>query len=144
MLALDGKPFASGRAQYFDQAPSAPEPTAKVFVRVDLTGRELLAQVDTGAAFSMLETGIAETLDLLDGSGERTVVDTRFGRVTGRLERVSVTLIADEGVSLEVEATFFVSREWQGKTFLGYTGLLDRIRIALDPHANAFYFGDLP
>jgi len=26
-------------------------------------------------------------------------------------------------------------------TFLGYSGLLDRIRFALDPQANDFYFG---
>jgi hypothetical protein len=41
-----------------------------------------------------------------------------------------------------VEATFFVSPEWPGKTFLGYKGFLDRLRIALDPPVNDFYFGE--
>jgi len=30
---------------------------------------------------------------------------------------------------------------WRGETFLGYTGLLDKLRIALDSPANQFYFG---
>jgi hypothetical protein len=46
------------------------------------------------------------------------------------------------GRSLNLDATFFVSREWRGITFLGYVGLLDRIRIALDSPANFFYFGE--
>jgi hypothetical protein len=28
-------------------------------------------------------------------------------------------------------------------TFLGYVGLLDRLRIALDSPANLFYFGEV-
>lgn len=55
--------------------------------------------------------------------------------------RLPVTLVADDGESLEVEAPFFVSPDWRGGTFLGYTGLLDRLRIALDSPANFFYFG---
>jgi len=52
-----------------------------------------------------------------------------------------MSLVADEGRSLEVDATFFISQSWRGGTFLGYTGLLDRLRIALDSPANLFYFG---
>ncbi len=34
------------------------------------------------------------------------------------------------------------SSDWPpGKTFLGYSGLLDSIRFALDPQRNHFYFG---
>jgi len=63
------------------------------------------------------------------------------GHLDGQLIRLPVTLIADEGESLDLEATFFVSEQWRGGTFLGYTGLLDRLRIALDSPANLFYFG---
>jgi hypothetical protein len=34
-----------------------------------------------------------------------------------------------------------VSAEWLAPTFLGYMGLLERIRFAIDPQANQFYFG---
>lgn len=43
---------------------------------------------------------------------------------------------------LTTVGTFFVSQDWpSGLTFLGYSGLLDSIRFALDPQANHFYFG---
>jgi hypothetical protein len=141
MLKLDDEIFASGRARYRDRRPDAFEPTAKIFVRVDLAGLEMLAQIDTGAAYSTLETPVAEALDILDRDGQPATLDTRLGIVAGRLERVPITLLADEGEALDIEAAFFVSRKWQGKTFLGYSGLLDHIRIALDPLSNLFYFG---
>jgi hypothetical protein len=143
MLTLNGESFTAGRSQFRDQPPSSLEPTAKIFVQVELVNIEttILAQVDTGAAYSTLETEMAEALDILDGEGHAVTLDTRLGPVKGRLERVPITLVADEGESLDIEAVFFVSRDWTGKTFLGYTGLLDHIRIALDPPVNLFYFG---
>ena len=69
-------------------------------------------------------------------------LSTRLGVLQGQLIRLPVTLVADEGESLDLEAQFFVSPEWRGGTFLGYTGFLDRIRIALDSPANLFYFGE--
>jgi hypothetical protein len=52
-------------------------------------------------------------------------------------------LVADNGESLSIEATVWVSREWTGGNFLGYGGLLERIRFAVDPANNLFYFGPL-
>jgi hypothetical protein len=34
-----------------------------------------------------------------------------------------------------------LSPQWRGSNFLGYEGVLDRIRFAVDPRANLFYFG---
>lgn len=101
-----------------------------------------MAQVDTGAAYSILEAELAEVLGLLDLEGQRTQVSTRLGMLSGKLVRIPLTLMADEGSSLDLDATFFLSRDWRGATFLGYTGLLDRLRIALDAPANLFYFGE--
>jgi hypothetical protein len=45
-------------------------------------------------------------------------------------------------VSFAADGMFFVSPDWPtDQTFLGYSGLLDGIRFALDPQANHFYFG---
>jgi hypothetical protein len=33
------------------------------------------------------------------------------------------------------------SPDWRGPNFLGYQGLLQRIRFAVDPEVNLFYFG---
>jgi len=143
MLLLNGGSFASGRSGFLDRDPVRPEPTAKIFVKVEFPGipSTLLAQLDTGAAFSMIRPELADVLGVLDGSGAETVVSTRIGRIRGRLERVPLTLVADQGSSMEIEATFLVSQEWTGGTFLGYAGLLQHIRIALDPSINLFYFG---
>jgi len=143
MLTLNGERFTAGQSRFRDQAPGALEPTAKIFVQVEFVNIEMtiLAQIDTGAAYSMLEAEVAEALDILDGEGHVVTVDTRIATIRGRLERVPITLVADEGESLDIEALFFVSRDWTGKTFLGYTGLLEHIRIALDPPVNLFYFG---
>lgn len=144
MLSLRGKGFISSRAKFSDQAPGTQELTAKVFVKVEFPGLEgsWLAQLDTGAAYSMLDVEVAKVLGLLDGDGEPTQVHTRHGMIKGHLERVPLILVADEGDPLEVETTFLISREWNGRTFLGYTGFLERLRIALDPLVNDFYFGE--
>jgi hypothetical protein len=144
MLTLQGEPFTSGRSRFVDQHPRFPEPTAKVFVKVGFPGSSgiWMAQVDTGAAYSILEAELAEVLGLLDLEGQRTRVSTRLGTLSGKLVRVPLTLMADEGSSLDLDATFFLSRDWRGATFLRYTGLLDRLRIALDAPANLFYFGE--
>lgn len=120
------------------------EPTAKVFVKVTFPGvdGDWLAQVDTGAAYSILELEAAIKLGLLDVAGLQTRLGTRLGELRGQLIRFPIKILADEGDSLTTEATFFVSGDWHGATFLGYTGLLDKLRIALDSPANQFYFGD--
>jgi len=135
--------FSSGRSKFMDRHPKFVEPTAKVFVKIRLAGldRTWLAQVDTGAAYSVLGTRIARSLDLLTAEGESVLLSTRAGTLRGQLVRIPLEFLADEGSSLEVDATFFVSDAWQGGTFLGFTGLLDRLRIALDSPSNLFYFG---
>lgn len=87
------------------------EGTGKIFVRIIPQGIDapILAQLDTGAAWSVLNAAFR--------------------------------IVAEEGRSLEVEAIVFVSPEWTEQTFLGYAGLLERIRFGVDPQANDFYFG---
>jgi hypothetical protein len=120
------------------------ESTAKVYVKVQFAGLDTtwLAQVDTAAAYSVLEAGAAKELGLFAVEGHSIRLSTRLGDLRGRLIRVPLKFVADEGDSLTIEAPFFVSGDWHGGTFLGYTGLLDRLRIALDSPANLFYFGE--
>jgi hypothetical protein len=145
LLKLGDVLFTQGRSKFSDSIPGRFEPTAKVYVKLRLPGveRTVLAQLDTGAAWSILDTGIAKELRLLDGSeGERRRLRTPFGTRDGHLVRLPLTLVADEGDSLETEGVFFVCRDWPvDLTFLGYAGLLDSIRFALDAQANHFYFG---
>jgi hypothetical protein len=145
MLKLDQVDFTWGRASFRDSLPEVSELTAKIFVKICLEGRidsVFYAQVDTGAAWSILDPLLAEKLGLLSLEGPRTRLSTRFGLLRGTLIRSTVTFLADEGIHLDTSATFFISPDWPpGRTFLGYSGLLDSIRFAVDPQANHFYFG---
>ncbi|HEX3551794.1 MAG TPA: hypothetical protein VIA62_01020 [Thermoanaerobaculia bacterium] len=101
-----------------------------------------MAQLDTGAAWSVLDPIIARSLGLLQAGGLVTRLETRFGTMEGRLIRIPIRFVAEEGTSLNTTGTFFISPDWpSGRTFLGYSGLLDGMRFALDPQANHFYFG---
>lgn len=144
MLTLQGELFASGRSKFLDHHPRFPEPTAKVFVKLGFSGLvgSWFGQVDTGAAYSVLEAEVASALGLFEVEGEWTRMSTRVGALTGKLVRIPMALIADEGRSLDLDATFFVCQAWRGPTFIGYTGFLDRLRVALDSPANLFYFGE--
>ena len=147
MLQLEGANFTVGRSRFSDSLPGSGEATSKVYVKVQPSAwpGALLAQLDTGAPWSVFEPEIAESIGVLNGSGEVVELDTRFGRKRGRLERVVVTILADEGESLNVEATIFVCQDWPDRmNFIGYNGLLERIRIGLDPPAYFFYFGPIP
>jgi len=104
-------------------------------------GGTVLAQLDTGAAWSVLNAEIAQALGLVDGDGEELKLKTRLGDFDGRLEEATLTIVAEDGESLDVNARVFVSQDWPGQTCLGYMGLLERIRFGLDPQENDFYFG---
>lgn len=145
MLKLNGQDFAVGRSCFADASVTEPEGTAKIYVKIvpgDLQV-PVLAQLDTGSPWSILEPELAEALGLFSGSGVAIRLGTRLGSKEGHLVKVSLTLPADEGQSVTVDqATVFVCREWPaGKNFVGYGGLIEFIRVALDPQQNMFYFG---
>jgi hypothetical protein len=144
MLSLNGYRFSSGRSKFSDHVSGWPERTAKVFVKVQFGSldQSLMAQLDTGAAWSILapDTAIAAQIPLR--SEHPAVLHTRFGTKHGYLVRVPLIFIAEEGESLEADGTFFITPDWpDGLNFLGYSGLLDSFRFALDPQVNHFYFG---
>ena len=145
MLKLDRVDFTYGRSSFRDATGEFYEPTAKIFVKVCLEDRfdsAFYAQVDTGAAWSVLDHRLAQRFGLLSPENPGTQISTRFGLLKGSLVRPKITFVAEEGVHLDTFATFFVSPDWpSGLNFLGYSGLLDSIRFALDPQKNHFYFG---
>lgn len=144
MLKLRGDRFTCGRATFSDSSPLHSEPTAKVYVRIRFghLHQALLAQVDTGAAWSILAPDVAQALQVPLDEGDPAKLSTRFGIKQGLLVKVGFTFVAEEGDHLNTEGTFFITEDWpDGLNFLGYSGLLDAIRIALDPQVNHFYFG---
>ncbi|MCS6327141.1 MAG: hypothetical protein H8K06_08665 [Nitrospira sp.] len=130
-------------ASFFDQSESLQGPTSKIWVRIepDSLGQAVLAQVDTGAAWSILDADIAEALDLFDDQGEIVPISTRAGSFKFRLKNIPVQILAQQGDSLLVNAIVAVERGWRYGNFLGYTGFLERVKFAVDPASNLFYFG---
>ncbi|MEA2562704.1 MAG: hypothetical protein QOH06_4208 [Acidobacteriota bacterium] len=85
---------------------------------------------------------LAERIGLSLSDGDPAKMLTPLGLMYGCLVRVPFSFHADEGDHLLMTGTFLISEDWpSGLTFLGYSGLLDSIRFALDPQANDFYFG---
>lgn len=105
---------------------------------------EDVALVDTAAEWCILPAAVADDLGYtLAGASEAVPLSTRFGVLTGSLERIPLRFPADDGASMSIEATWFVSADWPGPTVIGWTGGLERMRFAIDPGEEALYFGEL-
>ena len=145
-LLRDG--FAVGSTHYADRYPGD-EHNARIVVTVaSPQGRAIEMIVDTGAPWCILDPELAEAWNLLSRTGHITLdwLNVRGERFAGRLVRANLTLQADAGEDLMVEATIFVpilrsGQIWPYPNFLGLDGFLSRIRFAVDPIENAFYFG---
>jgi hypothetical protein len=67
---------------------------------------------------------------------------------SGWFYRVPIRLEASLGQQLEIDATAFVpellpGQDWPFPNFIGLDGFLSRIRFAVDPATNLFFFGPL-
>ncbi len=144
--------FASGAIYYKDHYYGETQQTRIVLnvapeIRSDNTTEMI---VDCAAPWCLLNPELHETwgLDLETDYEPLHAVWIRGTRWLGQLTRTNVALQADHGKSLIVTATFFVptipSLEiWNYPNFLGLDGFLNRIRYAVDPSENVFYFGPL-
>jgi hypothetical protein len=129
-----------------DQTNFAATTEARILVRVALDSitDTVLAVMDTAAPWCIFEPRVRLALErTLEPVIARTALSTRLGVFHGSLYRIPVRLAADEGESLSLEATVFLSPDWRGPNFIGYQGLLQRIRFAVDPETNLFYFGQI-
>jgi hypothetical protein len=146
--ALFTSGFASGMARYADHY-SGQYDTARIVVHISVGGLPPMeAMVDTGAPWCLLDPGMAELLEELihDAGAQSQQLQTRWGPIEGQLHRVTVSLLAEEGNSLEFETTVLVptlppDTAWDRPNFIGLNNFLSRIRFAMDPNENAFYFG---
>jgi hypothetical protein len=102
------------------------------------------ALLDTASEWCVLPANVARHLgfDLTAGSPPMRL-ETRLGTVSGRLERVEIQFLAEVGETMEMQATCFVSQDWPGPLVIGWKGCLERMRFALDPGEDTFYFAGL-
>ena len=144
MLYRAGTPFSIGKSRYANSLPGSVEGETKIYVKVepDALGFPVLAQLDTGAPWTVLSPEVARECNLGPTEGPGLRLNTRFGSIPGHLHRTTLKILADEGSPLEIDATIFVPDHWPtSQNFLGYGGALERMRFAVDPTENLFYFG---
>ncbi len=141
-----GGELLTGVCDYSDFYPGQKEPLARIYVPFRPQGASIrfAGLVDTGGHFCILSPEVVDLIgEALGDHGEKTSLLTAQGRLSGRLYRHRVELLAKKGENLDVEATVLVSPDWRGPSILGYTGFLERIRFAVDPRTNRFHFGSL-
>jgi len=148
LLFPDGEVFATGAMpyQYIPVIPS--ESANRIILTVEVGGITIEAVVDTGAPYAILPPSIARlggfNPDFVLGR-ERMLI--RGMRLEGSIDRIPIKLVAAQGDNLVVPATVFVpDREelWgEFPAFIGLGGFLERIRFAVDPINDIFYFGSL-
>ncbi len=142
------EPFALGAAQYWDADPELKELQSRIYVRFRPEGvepkRSFLALFDTGAHYCILNAGVVDLIrDQLSEPLGPMKLQTAHGPVWGQLHRHRIQLVAEAGKDLVVDSTVFIPPDWRAPCFLGYTGMLDRLRFAINPQTNRFYFGPL-
>ncbi len=105
----------------------------------------LIGLLDTAATWVILPESILTSLQIaVDTSlSLKEKMSSRFGVYEGYLNRLPLNFIAESGDSLQIEATCFISGDWPGPPVIGWKGCLERIRFAIDPSLNRFYFGAL-
>jgi hypothetical protein len=147
----DGRLFSTGSMGCELRLLSGTRDAIRIIVPISLGGLQFTAVVDTGGVYAILDPGIAQVLrfDPASAIGQDRLT-IRRSTYSGRLYRMEVVFLADEGLSLEREMTVFVpdvsAEEWGGlPCFLGLTGCLEHLRFAVDPspQAERFHFGEL-
>lgn len=142
--------FATGVIDYLYQPATDLDGTPRILVPVQIADLSVTALLDTGAPYVVCTPVVARALRLDPADALETQTLQWHGRLTGHLHLLPITLHAVRGDSLQVEAATFVpdsasapAWEQQRRPFVVGLNFLIRMRIALDPDQDAFYFGPL-
>ncbi|MEM7535425.1 MAG: hypothetical protein AAF639_24830 [Chloroflexota bacterium] len=147
-LGLDT--FARGAIEYLDHYKD--DTTARIVINVYLADYHTATPfiVDTGAPWCILDPMVfakvahyAEPLDM-----QVLPMSIRGITYQGSLYRLPMRFDALIGESQDIAATVFVpdlhpDDQWRFPNFIGLDGFRNRIRFAVDPASNLFYFGEL-
>ena len=142
-----GEPFATGAAAYAYVPASEREETPRITLDVLIGNLRTSAFVDTGGVYLICSPQIAAALNLdpVDGLRVPNLI-FRGAQLPGVLHRIPLTILASQGETITLEATAFVPgsiNEWSDfPCILGIYLCLDRLRFAVDPINEVFYFGE--
>jgi hypothetical protein len=149
LLSSEGDLFTTGLASY-SYRPAINDISNRILLQVEIEGILVEAIVDTGSPYVVCPPYISNILNLNPASAIESIpFKVRGVRMQGSLHRLDVRFPAEEGDDLLVQATVFVpDQEWdeawgEQPAFIGLTGCLERMRFAVDPGSDQFYFGPL-
>jgi hypothetical protein len=140
----DGTSFVIGVTTFYDTNPINPGRQNSIYLRAVLSremGVSVHAMVDSGAPNCLFDSDIGEMLGWDYSAGEPAELSPRVGRFSGTIQRLPIIIAAEEGDSLQIEASVFLSQQWRFGNFLGYSGFLECFCFALEPATNSFFFG---
>jgi len=140
--------FAVGCMTYLDHYPGE-ENSPKIVLSIQIkNSAPIMAIMDTGAPWCIFDPDLLSLseVDKEDGYRPDKGLNIRGTIYYGVLSRLPITFLADEGRDISVEATVFIpdrrfDNTWQFPNFIGLDGCLSRLRFAIDPSENIFYFG---
>lgn len=146
MLLLAGQPFTTGVLSYRDNDSDRKRKQASIYIPLDIPlplGKvTVLAFLDTGAPYLIVGPDEIEVLGLKPASDAAQIrMVTRIGTIEGFLAKVDLMIPAENGDSLQFQATVFASDKWTEGIFLGYDGCMSNINFAVQPQQNKFFFG---
>lgn len=105
--------------------------------------------LDTGAPWCILDPEIAAELGMDPNLGyvPKQRIFLRGTKHKGGILRIRITVPADQGNNLVIEAPVFVpilqpDESWNNPNFIGINGFLSWVRYAIDPGDNSFYFAE--
>jgi hypothetical protein len=144
----DGASWATGAARLLVEIDVGDQtlPLA-IRCRIGDVGPVHIALLDTAASWSVLPRELAQAVSAEDVGAPPLVIRSRFGRHTGSIARFPLAFVAEEGWGSDValDARALVLDEWPGPVVLGLHGVLEVVRLALDPgagpHDACVYFG---
>lgn len=147
----DGNLFASGAMAYTYEPATSNENSPRIILSILIGELQISAFVDTGGVYFLCSPEVAFELGLQPEASIGTLrMLFRGVFYYGHLHRIPLTFRAEEGHPLTVEVTAFVPQllpgiEWSAEfpCILGMNGCLERLRFAIDPLTDTFYFGDL-
>lgn len=91
------------------------------------------ALLDTAAEWCVLSAELLAELGFDESLDYPMRLETRLGSFYGRLERLPVRFLSEDGETFEVEATWFVCPDWPGPLVLGWKGLPRTVPLCSGP-----------
>jgi hypothetical protein len=147
LTTSSGEPFAAGVTSY-SYRPAINDISNRIIIQVEIGGVLVEGIVDTGSPYVVCPPYLTDVIGFDPVNAIESIpYRVRGELMRGNLYRVDILFPADDGEDILVDATIFVpDREWEASwgehpAFIGLTGCLERLRFAVDPEKDLFYFG---